>query len=186
MNDTVYAQIQLNGNDNVQYTGWKSTKEITGIDIREPYLERNGSYLYMYVGVDAGKAVDLRVKEADTALCANSVRAVGHDGEISIAADGDASPLVYRLMMTDAQRRVIMTASGISADASKGQYPTLSGFNIQLSNCSLTGGQVQSTSLLGVNRLTLSDGGTLTSRGFGTSLPTTALYGEVFFLISAE
>ena len=72
MSDKVYAQIQLNGDDQIGNVTSGITYKVNGITEREPYLYREGGHIYMYIGVEKGRAVPLRAKNADDATNATN------------------------------------------------------------------------------------------------------------------
>lgn len=180
MNDTVYAQIQLNGADNIASAHKPECKDVSGLVAREPYVYTESSYAYMYIGVSEGKAVDLRVKTADSASLAESVVCASGTNSISINPV-DGAPL---LELKTAAKTVKLTGDKLQGV----NTPAITGFNIELSSgTTLSGaGVIRSVSLLNIPRLTLSGGSAAMggNRGYGTALPTSAEVGEVFFLIS--
>ena len=182
MNDTVYAVMQLNAEDDIA-NNWPSTLNLSlasPLSIREPYFKRENNHMYMYVGVQNGEAVNLRVKTADSANEAESVVCTSGTNSISIKPIGGA-PL---LELKTAAKTVKLTGDKLEGF----NTPTITGFNIELSRgTALSGaGVIRSVSLLSVPRLTLSRGSAYMgdNRGYGTALPTSAEVGEVFFLIS--
>ena len=99
MNDTVYAQIQLNGADNITSARKPALKNVSGLVAREPYVYMQNSYAYMYIGVSEGKAVDLRVKDADQAVYSAKLNtALMNDGtgtEVYIGRQGDSTETIF-------------------------------------------------------------------------------------------
>lgn len=208
-NETVFAQIQLNGSDNIS-NSWSSPVNLglsSPLSIREPYYKRENNYMYMYVGVGGGNAVELRAKQADKAdlsyelhtkassSYATRVR-IGPSSEID-KQDGIVDNFIWvypagQANVSAGQRTLpsvsIHYNSIIGTESSDNQRPSISGFNIQLlSGTTLSGaGTISGVRLYEIPRLTLKRGSTTSSknRGYGTALPTTADPGEVFFLIA--
>lgn len=213
MNDTVYAQIQLNGADNITSARKPALKDVSGLVAREPYVYMQSSYAYMYIGVSEGKAVDLRVKDADQAVCSAKLNTAlvdnGTGTEVYIGRQGNSTQTIFWIyghgeLTTPGNERQYASIA-IHNDKIVGSSPRettigtdrprLQGFNIDLTaNCYInsysdvpeTNRGIKNVALSNISRLSLHRNSTNNSdnRGYGTALPTSAEVGEVFFLIT--
>lgn len=201
MNDTVFAQIQLNGADNVSsYSGWADTLSgaPSNIDVREPYLKREGSYLYMYVGVGAGRAVQLRVKKADWASKAETVHLTRTEnkGEVLVTTKSDGEGIAWFVGASDREKSAgNRTRPSISicnnyiigtAGTSEGR-PYMENFEIKLPGTStaITGHSNNSSTISKVKLESISKV-QLTTAVYGPSEPSgSAADGTLYFQISS-